>query len=269
MHPLIRYFSTQSERHSSAVDKTYTNFRQCDTDPSHCSMVCRCGKIRDVTIRSIDLNRLMDDIFRQCYRDYKNLSPQAGREVQCIIYCLDRILRIRRLYLSSNWTYRVEPGYYGEEFWGCLIQESVRKPLISDLERLINRSPADQIRWVLELEYGYLLPILHDCTFWWHRVPREMIKFGCPHHYTRVSTENTDHYAKYQLPRCICRHESDGTYWIVDGHHRFSATPPDSTTVLICVIVSPSSQPHIDSSTVQEVQEVQDINPVTSVTATS
>lgn len=242
MHPFIEYLSKPLNLRSPIVHVTYTNFRQCETDPSHCSGICRCGKITDVVIRSVDLNLLVAQMVKHCYPQWDQLSPRETKELQSLIYCLDRVLRIRRLYLPSNWSYRVEPGYYGEEFHGCMIHESCQKQILSDLDRLLVESPADQIRWVLELEYGYVLPILQNCTFRWRRVPRESIMLGCPNHYTRVSTENLDHYQKYQLPRCICRHELDGSYWIVDGYHRFQATPVDSPTVLICVIVPPTIQ---------------------------
>lgn len=256
MHPLIQYFSNQRVLGPKSIDVTYTAFRECETEPDHCSIVCRCRKIIDVKIRAIHLNSLIDEIFVQCYPKAREMSPEAVVELRTLMYCLDRLLRHHKAYSAENWTYRIEPGYYGEEFMGCSIQQSIRDQLIVDLNTILPLSPENQIRWVLRQEYGYLLPILENCTFRYRLIPRDRIKYGSQNQYTRAITENLDHYRDYPLPRCICRQETDGTYWIVDGYHRFLATLPGSDKIKVYLIVPPSTTPVLPQEPKPQPQEI-------------
>lgn len=223
--------------HRGFVDVTYDDYRKCKEEKgeeNYCRGICRCTKIKNVQIQSIDINGIMNSI-------YTSINPNKSlltQEQLIMLYCIDRIFRCRSLYASHCWDYKVSMGYYGEEFDGCFIKPDKLQELFKDLDNIGKLNKDDRIRYVLNLEYGYLLKSLEQSKFIAKKIPRNQIKLGNEDHYTKVKVQVLDTYSPkvYKLPVCVCSQLNPNEYKIIDGYHRMAAHKDQENVMVILAL---------------------------------
>jgi len=106
----------------------------------------RCGKIIDTEI----LNFNIEDISTHNFDD------------EILSYCVDRI--IRSSIREDDFELDIHPGYYGEECYGLVLDQSIENSVYNKLLKLKDLPDTDKIKYVLELEYEFLLPSLIETT---------------------------------------------------------------------------------------------------------
>lgn len=238
--------------HYHSPDYTYNTEYSCETHGCNEEGICRCGTIVDLEVTKIDLSYLTQEIYEQLIpsdrksrkRDTKLSQLLYGGEV-VDKYCIYRILSINKVYDPSFWEVNITGGYYGDEIDGVYLDKSVLSKIESECQKLFElESLSDKLRYVIELEYGYVLDELQDCEFELISIYKSYIDFKKlnQNHIKMVKMEDLDHYSidNYDLPRGIVRGDSSGwipvdNYKIVDGFHRIIAAPDKKSFQVFCV----------------------------------
>lgn len=238
--------------HYHSPDYTYNTEYSCETFGCNQEGICRCGSIVDLEVTKIDLSYLTQEIYEQLIpsdrksrkRDTKLSQLLYGGEV-VDKYCIYRILSINKVYNPNLWEVNITGGYYGDEIDGVHLDKSVLSKIESECQKLFElESLSDKLRYVIELEYGYVLDDLQDCEFELISIYKSYIDFKKlnQNHIKMVKMEDLDHYSidNYDLPRGIVRGDSSGwvpvdNYKIVDGFHRIIAAPDKKSFQVFCV----------------------------------
>jgi len=210
--------------------------RQCDG-------YSRCRRIISTQVESVDFDSIMNS-----YTDQIKLS-----EIET--YCLDRILRIEKLYDKDSFEVNTCGGYYGDEIESVHIVYEKRESIKNKLNEISNLSDVEKIKKVLEYEYGYLLDsIKYAKSAKIVEVPFDSIKIGNESYHSKI--KDFEMYKDYNGPVAICssvndsilrKHpslvnfnkkiiESQDCYRIIDGYHRYSAAKLNKKDVVKIII---------------------------------
>lgn len=200
-----------------------------DYERSQCTChdwICRCTTIESAWVEDIDINTVMSCL----------LIDHFPREdlTEIDLYCFDRICRMNNIWDKEYYEIKTCPGYYGEEIDGVffLMEEKV----IADFNKLITlKNDIDKIKYVLELEYGYVIESIDDC--------RNVAVIDCDpklivapqqEYYHRLKNDVVESYKDYKIPCSVCKKNGD-KYLIIDGYHRVAANK-DKESIEIIVI---------------------------------
>lgn len=208
---------------SSYIDYDYEYERNCDDFT--CNGICRCGRIVDLEFNSQRTNELIADTL--LIQDYDPVTQ----------YCIDRIIR-RSLSpcLEDNWEAEIGPGYYGEEIESIIF--SNKKYILTRLNNMIRqKNDKEKIFFILRMEYGVILPRLHDYNFWSvKQIPiNKIVKNDM--HVTDPETVNDYHKIESKYLETDVWHYGRGIYLeeapednlaevrfrLIDGYHRLAS----------------------------------------------
>jgi hypothetical protein len=207
----------------------------CETSGCDEEGICRCGKIVDEHVISVDLSLVTDEIYNQLF-PRENQSDKrenilseifyGGEEVDK--YCIYRILAINESYCPENWRVNISGGYYGDEIDDITMDLEMYKKINEQCQKLKKLTTLkDKINYVIFLEYGHLLEDLKDIDYELVAIYKNHIDFKKlnQNHIKNVKMKNLEHYSytNYILPRGIVRGDTDN-YKIVDGYHRIIAS---------------------------------------------
>jgi len=212
----------------------YNTEHFCDSSGCYDEGICRCGKIKDAYVDSINLSRLTEEIYSQFITGDKKTKRRDIRISEILYggeivdkYCIYRILAINKAYDASYWEVNICGGYYGQEIDDVTIDVYILNIINDQCVKLFQlETLSEKLRYVLELEYGFLLDDVKDCDFELISIYKNYIDFKKlnQNHITNVKMEDLSHYdsSNYELPRGIVRGEIDN-YKIIDGFHRIIA----------------------------------------------
>jgi hypothetical protein len=207
------------------VDVEYDTEYHCDEEEncdeegnSFCKNdFCRCSTIENTRIeKGIDILYIVQAV----------LSPKSSIIDE---YCVERILRINKIYDTDPYhdmlDIEVCRGYYGEEIGSVTLDRQIAKKIDEEVAKMLSLSDNDKIRYVLELEYGYVLESLKNLTFSIKEVDKENIIFAQKEYAKKLDKEMVEQYKDWNdLPRGICLKEDNvEKYRIIDGYHRCMA----------------------------------------------
>lgn len=205
------------------IDVDYDSRRDCQN--AGCDSICRCERLENVHIEdsSINLEFIASDFMTK---------KEAKAQDNILKYCIERLLVLNRMYDPDNWYVDVVNGYYGEEIGGVYL-ELLGKASIPFYE-LVEKSNVERVKYILEKEYGYLLPELKSKTK--ARVVHPEIKNVQPVQNSYPKTVDSSLYDERWLPYCVCVKE-DGVYRIIDGHHRYASAMARGLTKIPVVLL--------------------------------
>jgi hypothetical protein len=150
------------------------------------------------------------------------------------IYTIDRILRINKVYEVSNWEVQVCGGYYGQEIDDVILEGWVARKVEDQINKALSIIDLNErIEYLLNLEYGYILPELKGCYYEVATVERDKVIFGSEGQYRKVATERLGYYSdkEYDSYRAIVIPKGD-EYRLIDGYHRCFASENMKINVL-------------------------------------
>jgi len=137
-------------------------------------------------------------------------------EDKIILYSIDRAVRASNV-TTAAFEVTIDQGYYGDELGSIKL---ISEQLLANLHGLLDKTNLDRIKYVLELEYGYLLPEIDRATKLDIRNGNpKAINIGQQDHYRKLNKQVIDAYKDYDLPRCICLSNKNGLR-LIDGYHR-------------------------------------------------
>jgi hypothetical protein len=197
-----------------------------DYERSHCTCdaydrldYCRCTTIERAWVASINVK----EVIKYLYERYSKSQSEINE------YCFDRICSAFKIYDKD--LYEVESccGYYGEEIGGVYFEDEEK--IVEAYNKLLElTSDIEKIKYVLELEYGYLIDrvsIKTSATI--EEVSTEKIKLPQQEYFVKLSKKVIEDYKDRKLPVAVCIKHKDrfhdvfDTYTLVDGYHRFVA----------------------------------------------
>ena len=195
--------------------------------------ICRCGTINNEHIDSVDVSlivkRIYDEFFEQGKAANRNNAINEvlygiGKDID--IYTIDRILRSYKIWENDNWNIEVDGGYYGQEAGNVTIKESIADKIDEELWTVFSLpSLKEKIEYLLNVEYGKVLPELSNCSYESIVIDKDEVVFGVENHLNKVMKKDLDFYSdkNYSGIRGIV--VKSGDKWrIVDGYHRIFTT---------------------------------------------
>lgn len=215
--------------------------RETSCEESGCDTICRCSRIVDFKIESIDINTIIESIYyeyfdksEQTKRDLKLNSILNSIDKTIDLYTIDKILRINRIWNKENWEINISNSYYGEEVDSVTLWKSVAEKIENQLDEVLFIDDlSKRTEYLLNLEYGYILPELIGKNYKLETVKKEDILFGSDGHYRKIQTEDLEHYSdkNYSNIRGVVTQKND-KYKLIDGYHRCFSTKKTDVLVL-------------------------------------
>ena len=192
----------------------YDYHEHTSCEESGCSEegICRCGVIEDARVKSVDIPYV-----RRVLEEHRNLS-ELDR------YCLERILAARKIWDPDLWEVNTCGGYYGEEIGSVVLSNTVAAACDNDLRAVLALATSrEKVEYILNLEYGYLLPEVEGLEWTVETVDKKNISYQ-EGHYHRVDRTVVEMYKKatYDLPRGVCLRQGE-RFRLIDGYHRVAA----------------------------------------------
>lgn len=217
------------------IDFDYETEYSCGDSGCDEEGICRCSRIYDIRINTVDINRLVDFIY-ESFLDNSKAGKRQQKLNQLFYggevvdkYCINRIVSKYKLYEGDNWEVEVTGGYYGDEIGDVTMNQIVFNLVQSEFQKLMElETLSEKIKLVLSLEYGYLLPDLANKDFEIIEITKSDIDFKSlnQNHIRLVDEEkglnSLNHYnsSSYHLPRGVVRKSGNQQFKIIDGFHR-------------------------------------------------
>ena len=183
---------------------------------------CRCTTIERAWVESINVKLVIKKLYDKYCKDRSDMNE----------YCFDRICTAFKIYDKDYYDVESCGGYYGEEIESVyFINES--KVVDAFLEVLKFETDIEKIKFVLELEYGYLLDKVKNTTVAYiFPVATKTIELPQQEYFVRLDKEVIEDYKNRKLPVAVCL-ECGGRYKLIDGYHRFVANKDRATNQII------------------------------------
>lgn len=196
----------------------------CHCDAYETGDYCRCTTIERAWVEEIYISSVVSKLYKKFCREHSEINE----------YCFDRICHALRIYDKDLYEVETGGGYYGEEVYGVYFDNeemiytacTVMLGLSSDIEK---------IKYVLNMEYGYLIDRVAGTTSAViQEVDTKKINLPQQEYFIKLSKEVIEEYKDRKLPVAVCI-KNENKYILVDGYHRWVANK-DRDTIEIVVL---------------------------------
>lgn len=220
----------------NGVDVDYDREYHCEE--FGCDDICRCSTIIYPNLSKIDCNLIIREIYDSFFG--KKLSDKRESKLNKILYditdsiqyyTIDRICRYYKIWDKDFWDIKITNGYYGQEIGSVELKKlpEILKKIEAALE--IN-SLKQRIDFLLNLEYGYILPILEKKEYKLETIERSDIIIGNETHYKKVKIFDDYSDLKYNSIICVVIKDNN-KYRLIDGYHRLSSTKKQKVLAIV------------------------------------
>jgi hypothetical protein len=225
-----------------SIDYDPIGHHECESHGCYDEGICRCYTIDEVIINSVNVYEISESIFSQLF-DVNSLEYKRNDKLNQLLfgiskdvemYCIDRILRINKIYNIENWDASWSSGYYGEEIDAIKLVNFTFTKVVQDLNSLFKLNTLkEKINFLLEKEYGFILDKIKDKEYQIIEVNKSDIVFGQQDHKEMVDSHTYLYYSdqNYNLIRGICMLDR-GKWKIIDGYHRINETKKDKVKII-------------------------------------
>lgn len=211
------------ERTNLQYETDYDYIRsECTCNAYEDGDYCRCTTIERAWVESINVKLVIKKLYDKYCKNHSDINE----------YCFDRICSAFKIYDKNYYEVESCGGYYGEEIEGVYFcNES--KIVDAYLQVLAFETDIEKIKFVLELEYGYLLDKVKNCTLAYiFPVATKAIELPQQEYFVRLDKDVIADYKNRKLPIAVCI-ECGGRYKLIDGYHRFVANKDRATNQII------------------------------------
>lgn len=203
------------------VDYDYER-SQCTCNAYEDGYYCRCTTIERAWVESINVKLVVNKLYKKYCKEHSEINE----------YCFDRICSALKIWDKDYYEVESCGGYYGEEIEGVYF-ENEEKLAEAFSEILGFDSDVEKIKFVLELEYGYLIDKVSKATVAYILpVPTRHITLPQQEYFVKLSREVIEDYKDRKLPIAVCI-ENGGWYKLIDGYHRFVANKDRNMNTII------------------------------------
>ena len=203
------------------VDYDYER-SQCTCNAYEDGDYCRCTTIERAWVESINVNLVIKKLYDKYCEEPSEINE----------YCFDRICSAFKIYDKDYYEVESCGGYYGEEIEGVYFENEEK--IFNAYNKVINFcSDVEKIKFVLELEYGYLLDKVKNAKVAYIQpVATKIIDLPQQEYFVKLDREVIEDYKNRKLPVAVCL-ECGGRYKLIDGYHRFVANKDRATNQII------------------------------------
>lgn len=185
-------------------------------------------------------NNLRDPSVRMTFDGLPDdLKRKYANNMLIYRYCIHRILTKYRLWDKKNWRYHLMDDYFSQEVSAVTLRPEVADSLSKCLLRMNTLSNSRKIEYMLELEYGKVLPGLVNGDWSVTTIPMDKLYYTNPKlHEESVAKGPIEYLNYYRLPRGLCVRERvpDGfRYRVVDGYSRLADL--EARNVKECLVI--------------------------------
>lgn len=198
--------------------------------------ICRCYRIDEIIIESVDITGITEKIFKQIFSN--DTQHKREKDITSILYdydidlinkyCINRILVSNKVWDTNNWHAESCGGYYGDEVGDVLLNDETFKKVVSGINNILELDTLeDKINYILNIEYGYILDKIKGRKYSVKSVDVDSIDFTQISHLKSVLNKNLEYYSDKNYLKDSIRGVAywNGTKWsLVDGYHRLSCT---------------------------------------------
>lgn len=170
---------------------------------------CHCNIILGLRIESVDVPTLTKTILG---------TTKEAKELKFFEYSIDRILRINKLYQTSNWEVYASHDYYGESVSSITCNEY--SVISKQINHLYEITPNKRVGYVLNLEYNFILDILEGKKYQEITISPKDIVFN-KEYVKKIDTPYSKEVCNLPIGVCI---KEGIKYKLIDGYHRFIAS---------------------------------------------
>ncbi len=222
-------------RYSSIVEYDY-NSSSCT---GGCDDYCRCSMIIDKRITKVKPLKVFNEL------KVTGVEKQEDYKFRKIL----GFILLKNFIKKAEFEVETCGGYYGEEVSGVRLVNPYDIELLIRGFNKLHEDPDEQLLYVLNKEYGYVLPRIKDLKGWSYKEV-ELGSIGFSEEVLmRTSADIVDGYAEFMffnegnfnhkernlLPGIIC----DNNNRIVDGYHRLAACKTNIEDTKKISIISP------------------------------
>jgi hypothetical protein len=224
----------------SGVEVDHKRDYQCASYGCDEEGICRCSTIYYARIVNINASKIVDSIYDEIYDNSKStkrnnlINSIFGIEKELEIYTIDRIVRKSMIYNETFWEIRIEPGYYGQEIGGVILDSEYADKLSDKINHALSIDNfKERVEYLLTLEYNYIIPELVNKDYRVIRINKSDIIFGNEKHLKNVSNKDLNFYsdANYTGIKGIVTKKGD-KYRVIDGYHRLYKTNKKKVKVI-------------------------------------
>ncbi len=235
---LLKFFTNDNKipydwHYGAGINYDSNYIRNCRESGCNDEGICRCGKYEDFKITSFDANAFIDTLNFKISNDL-------------VKYCIDRIVRIQNI-SPENFNAQINGSYYGEEIDAIYLDHSVCSKLYKKIFKLKKLADIDKIKYLLELEYGYILDSIKNLKHY-NIKEIDMSTIKKSDHYTKkILEKDLNNYDEvYKLPRGIfidktdyCpRQYNEFNYKLIDGYHRLLSAEQMGMKTIVGIVLS-------------------------------
>ena len=205
----------KNQFHYSGVDYSYDSY-ECSDMNCGCrdnSDYCRSSQYKGLRVSKIDLNSIR---FHFLEKSNSRKDIQSVTDTPFIHYCVDRLLRIHKVFDNDLWDITTCHGYYGDEINSITFNGF--DSLVSDIKEVLLLPENKQVPFVLKKEYDFILDSLKNKSFSILKVDINDIVIGNKEYKKKVCVR--DYYFDESLPVGVFLKEG-GKYRLIDGYHRY------------------------------------------------
>lgn len=224
-----------------SIDYETEGFSDCKHHGCDDEGICRCFQITGLKIRNIDILYISNSIFSEIFntkstqykRDNKLSQILYGFNKEIDLYCIDRILRIHKLWDPENWEKYWSRGYYGDEVDSIEISDTVYNKISTDIDHIISLpNLKEKIEYVLVQEYGFLLDKLKSKNYEVIEVNKSDIIFSQEFYLKKIEKE-LEFYkdSHFDLIKGVCLLDND-KWRVIDGYHRLVNSKKDKVKII-------------------------------------
>lgn len=203
----------------------------CTCDAYERGDYCRCTTIERAWVESIDIKEVINKLYTKYCKEHSEINE----------YCFERICVALKIYDKDYYEIETCGGYYGEEVDGVYFENEER--VVNAYNELLTlEGDIEKIKYILELEYGYLLDkVAYKTSATIEEVDTEKIKLPQQEYFMKLSKEVVEDYKNRELPVAVCIkekdrfHEAYDRYILVDGYHRFVANKDRKMSKIIVI----------------------------------
>ena len=225
------YGDVEYEYDSKECNRSYCGCRD-GTD------YCRGSTYQGLRVESVDLDSVRKHFLQEIKKT--TLPPSDPKFMD---YCVDRLLRLNKVYNTEDWEINTCSGYYGQEISDAKLDDNLFGDILEKTKHLISLAPDERIRYVLQEEYQFLLPQLLKCKFKETEIDIKDIFIPNREYHKKIQKGDLV-YKNFSLPIGIYSLESENIdlhkahYRLVDGYHRYCSymsqeTKPSKVNVIV------------------------------------
>lgn len=217
----------------TGIECDYDEYHPCHHGSDCCDGdYCRCGEIRNVTIKVDDVYGFSTDLASRINDPYAPIATNKIKE-----YGIQRLSVIHKLWDSEAFDGRIGGGYYGDELKGINLEDRV---FMNDVQMFFElKTDAERMRFLLMKEYGHLLPELEKCSFGVCEAPLASIKRPQRGYAKKVDLKE-DPYVGYTGIYGLCRAQG-GFFHLIDGYHRIASAHKQGLASVWVILAGPAT----------------------------